>query len=232
MKKNNTFYSFQRILYNEKACTCWAFHEPLHHEEPIYSCGYVCWCEPGTYVRIWLIDGAVRHMALRLATEQLFGDWCGKGLPAMSNEKCHRTDPKALGPRVPTPCNTQWGSNCVQNWVGNIRITWILFWPGPTLISRLKFCSLWGAGSLTTAFEIGTFILFYTWDTLWHTDTHNWIMYQTLESRDRFCYLKPVWSSTDPWYSWSYSVPCSWGVQSGRSSMCPVDPVPWGWQKL
>ena len=158
--------------------------------------------------------------------------WCGKGLPAMSTEKSHRTDPKALGPRVPTPCNTQWGSNCVQNWVVDIRITWILFWPRPTLISRLKFCSLWGAGSLTTAFEIGTFILFSTWDTLWHTDTHNWIMYQTLESRDRFCYLKPVWSSTDPWYSWSYSVPCSWGVQSGRSCMCPVDPVPWGWQTL
>ena len=94
MKKNNTFYSFQRILYNEKDCTCWAFHEPLHHEESIYSSGYVCWCEPGTYVRMRLIDGAVRHMALRLATEQLFGDWCGKGLPAMSTEKSHRKDPK------------------------------------------------------------------------------------------------------------------------------------------
>ena len=155
----------------------------------IHSFGYACWCEPGTYVRIRFIDLAVRHMALRLATEQLFGDWCGKGLPAMSNEKSHRTDPKALGPRAPTPCNTQWGSNCAQNWVGDIRITWILFWPGPTLIYRLKFCSLWGAGSLTTTFEIDTFILFSTWDTLWHTDTHNWIMYQTLGSRGSFCYL-------------------------------------------
>ena len=69
MKKNNTFYSFQRILYNEKDCICWAFHEPLHHEEPVYSSGYACWCEPGTYVRIRPIDGAVRHMALRLATD-------------------------------------------------------------------------------------------------------------------------------------------------------------------
>ena len=107
MKKNNTLYSFQRILYNEKACTCWAFHEPLHHEEPIYSCEYTCWCEPGTYVRMRLIDGAVRHMALRLATEQLFGDWCGNRLPAMSTEKSHRTGPKALEPWVLTPCNTQ-----------------------------------------------------------------------------------------------------------------------------
>ena len=89
MKKNNTFYFFQRILYNEKDCTCWAFHESLHHEEAIYSSGYVCWCEPGTYVRIRFIDLAVRHMALRLATEQLFGDWCGKRLPAMSREEHH-----------------------------------------------------------------------------------------------------------------------------------------------
>ena len=163
MKKNNTFYSFQRILYNEKACTCWAFHEPLHHEEPIYSCEYTCWCEPGTYVRIWIIDGAVRHMTLRQATEQLFGDWCGKRLPAMSTEKSHRTDPKALRPWVPTPCNIHWWSNWVQNWVVDIRITWILFWPRPTLISRLKFSSLWGAGSLTKALEIGSFILFSTW---------------------------------------------------------------------
>jgi hypothetical protein len=157
MKKNNTFYSFQHILYNEKDCLCWSFHIYIH------SSGYAWWCEPGTYVRIWIIDGAVRHMTLRQATEQLFGDWCGKRLPAMSTEKSHRTDTKALRPWVPTPCNIHWWSNWVQNWVVDIRITWILFWPRPTLISRLKFSSLWGAGSLTKTLEIGSFILFSTW---------------------------------------------------------------------
>ena len=67
-----------------------------------------------------LVD--LRHMALGLATGQLFGDWCGKGLPAMSMEQSHMTGPKVVGPWVPTGCYTQWGSNWIQNWVVDIRI--------------------------------------------------------------------------------------------------------------
>jgi hypothetical protein len=88
----------------------------------IYYFGYTLWCEPETHVRTWLIDGALRHMALGLATRQLFVDWYGKGLPAMSTEQNHRTGPKALGPWVPTPCNTNCGCNWIQYWVVYVRI--------------------------------------------------------------------------------------------------------------
>ena len=138
-------------------------------EKYIYSFFWVCllvWAWDD--VKIWLIDGAVRHMALRQTTEQLFGDWCEKGLTAMSTEKSHRTDPKALGPWVPTPCTTQWGSNCVQKWVVDIRITWILFWPGPSLISRLKFCSMWGAGSHKSFWNRYFYFIFYMGPTVTH----------------------------------------------------------------
>jgi hypothetical protein len=59
---------------------------------------------------------------LGLATGQLFGDWCGKGLSAMSMEQSHMTCPKVVGPWVPTQCNTKWGSNWIWNWVIDIRI--------------------------------------------------------------------------------------------------------------
>ena len=111
---------------------------------------------------------------LETGHRQLFGDWCGKRLPAMSTEKSHRTDPKALGPWVPTPCTTQWGSTCVQKWVVDIRITWILFWPGPSLISRLKFCSMWGAGSHKSFWN--RYFLNFLHGTHCDTDMHNWIM--------------------------------------------------------
>ena len=113
---------------NEKFCTCWAFPKPLYHEEPIrVLLGIPCGVKPGTNVRTWLIDGAVRHMALGLTTRQLFAERCRTGLPAMSTEQSHRTGPKALAPWVPHPVTpTGEGSNWVQNWVVDIRINRVL----------------------------------------------------------------------------------------------------------
>ena len=86
---------------NERACPRWAFHKPLHPEEPIcILLGMPGGVKPGIHVSMWLIDGALRHVVLGLATRQLFADRCGTVLPVMSSEQSHRTGPKALAPWV------------------------------------------------------------------------------------------------------------------------------------
>ena len=107
-KKNNNLYVFLQLMpCNERACICWAFHKPLSHKECIsILLGMSGGVKPGTHVRTWLIDGAVRHTALGLAKRQLLADRCGKVLPATftvpscGTGQSHRTGPKALAPWV------------------------------------------------------------------------------------------------------------------------------------
>ena len=108
MKKNNTLTAFRAYSIIRKSAPVGpSMSLCIMRNLYIFFC--ICLvCEPQTHVRTWLIDGALRHMALGLATRQLFVDWYGKGLPAMSTEQNHRTGPKALGPWVPTPCNIHW----------------------------------------------------------------------------------------------------------------------------